>query len=493
MVGAVFRKELLESLLTYRFFVALGLFTLLFPVSFYGNARDLRRRQAEYLEMTQSWLEQTRTALHEGRFQVEAFRNEAYRPPSPLRIFAVGLESFIPNHIVSTYQGLVRVEGQPGLHNPMATLMGSVDLVYVAGWVLSLLAFVFAFDTVAGEKERGTLRLLMANPLTRWQVLVGKGAGSAVALGTAFVVGLLVGGLVLAGTHPDLLFSRTVLGRLALMLAVVFVFLVGMVFLGVFVSTLTFRAATAMVLLILIWTFLALVVPRVSPMLAESFYPIESPQAFHVRQTLVRQALEREWDRARRDLFEETLVRHGVWMGQAITSAPRTPEEQAAFKAYEEARNALDRTYARRIQEQMDRMERDYQNRYLTQVRIARWLSRISPVSSLVYVLTELAGTGFLELENVRANAYRFHEQTRASIYDKVIVHWFGSHFGTAVHTEYAPGFDPGTAMPPALDYRLVPLGRVWQEIWVDVALLGCFMTAAFLGALVRFLRYDIR
>lgn len=62
-------------------------------------------------------------------------------------------------------------------------------------------------------------------------------------------------------------------------------------------------------------------------------------------------------------------------------------------------------------------MERDYQNRYLTQVRIARWLSRISPVSSLVYVLTELAGTGFLELENVRANAYRFHEQTRASIY----------------------------------------------------------------------------
>jgi len=491
MVWAVFRKELTELLWTYRFLVAVGIFTLLLPVSFYGNAHDLRQRQAEYLEMTRLWQEQARAAVQTGEWK--SLRNEAYRPPSPLSVWASGLEAFIPNRIVSTQEGLVRVEGQGGLHNPMATLMGSVDFVYVVGWVLSLLAFIFTFDAVAGEKERGTLRLLMANPVTRGQVLIGKGLASGTALGIALMVGLLGGLAVLAWLYPDLLFRPEVLARVPWILAGTGVFMLAMTFLGILASTLAHRASTVMVGLLLTWTFMALLIPRVSPMIAEVLYPVESPQVFHMKQTLVRQALEREWDRARRDLFETVLERHGVWMSGRITSAPQTAEEKVAFEAYEEARTALDRDYARRIQDQMDRMDRDYQNRRLTQARIAQWIARVSPVSCLVHILTELAGTGLLELENVRVNADRFHEQTRSAIYDKVIVHWFGSHFGTAVYVEYAPGFDPKTASLPALDYHLVPLRRVWQAVWVDIALLILFAAGTFLGALVRFLRYDIR
>lgn len=62
-----------------------------------------------------------------------------------------------------------------------------------------LVAVVMGAALIAGEQERGTLENLLAQPLTRTELLVGKHAGLLVALSGATIAGFLPAGLVIVG------------------------------------------------------------------------------------------------------------------------------------------------------------------------------------------------------------------------------------------------------------------------------------------------------
>ena len=54
----------------------------------------------------------------------------------------------------------------------------AIDWVFIIGGLLSLMALLFTFDAFIGEKERGTLRLVMAQSLPRHTLLLGKFLGA---------------------------------------------------------------------------------------------------------------------------------------------------------------------------------------------------------------------------------------------------------------------------------------------------------------------------
>ena len=64
--------------------------------------------------------------------------------------------------------------GKHGSNNPFLNLFSSIDLVFIFQGILSLLALVFAYDTLAGERERGTLRLVLTHPVRHGQILFAK-------------------------------------------------------------------------------------------------------------------------------------------------------------------------------------------------------------------------------------------------------------------------------------------------------------------------------
>ena len=73
-----------------------------------------------------------------------------------------------------------------------------VSLSSLSIFLVPLLALVLSYDAIVGEAERGTLSLLLAYPVRRWQVIVGKFAGHLCILTLATVVGYGVAGLTLA-------------------------------------------------------------------------------------------------------------------------------------------------------------------------------------------------------------------------------------------------------------------------------------------------------
>lgn len=54
---------------------------------------------------------------------------------------------------------------------------------------IPLIALLLSFDAIVGESERGTLMLLLAYPVKKWQVIVGKFTGQLMLLSIAIVIG----------------------------------------------------------------------------------------------------------------------------------------------------------------------------------------------------------------------------------------------------------------------------------------------------------------
>jgi Cu-processing system permease protein len=63
------------------------------------------------------------------------------------------------------------------------------SLASLAIYLVPLIALLLGFDAIVGERERGTLDLLLSMPISRVELLLGKYCGLAAALGVATVAG----------------------------------------------------------------------------------------------------------------------------------------------------------------------------------------------------------------------------------------------------------------------------------------------------------------
>ncbi len=61
-----------------------------------------------------------------------------------------------------------------------------------------------------------------------------------------------------------------------------------------------------------------------------------------------------------------------------------------------------------RLNRELDQMEEDYRNRFDGLVRTAKNMNRISPAAGLVYVVTDLAGTGMDEEGRLKKEIIRY-------------------------------------------------------------------------------------
>ena len=167
------RRELLDNLMTFRFAAAVFIMLLLVVATTAVLIRDYERRLASYetavKKHQQELLDTTTYSRANLKLKID-------RPPNPLSIFNVGLDKRLGNTLGVSYFFVPTLwdAGKHGSNNPFLNLFFSIDLVFIFQGILSLLALVFAYDTLAGERERGTLRLVLAHPVRHGQILFAK-------------------------------------------------------------------------------------------------------------------------------------------------------------------------------------------------------------------------------------------------------------------------------------------------------------------------------
>jgi Cu-processing system permease protein len=86
-------------------------------------------------------------------------------------------------------------QGQVGPRSLEATIASLVSLVI---YLIPLIALILGYDAIVGERERGSLDLLLSMPITRLELLLGKFLGLSAALACATFAGFGLAGLTLA-------------------------------------------------------------------------------------------------------------------------------------------------------------------------------------------------------------------------------------------------------------------------------------------------------
>ncbi|MDZ7292415.1 MAG: ABC transporter permease [candidate division KSB1 bacterium] len=505
MLATIIKKEILEALISLRFLIATLLCLVLIPLGMYVNLKEYEQQLADYQEAVRLYQQRI-----EGNIDFD-LQAEGYRPPSLLSIFSVGLEYFLPNKIVTSRDGNFRMSNEAGVNNPQSLLFGKIDLLFNVSFVISLLVLIFTFNAISGEKEEGTIRLIMSNPVPRWQILLGKLIGNYTVLMIPFILSLLISLIILSISGYFPVFSSRILLPFLAVLFITLLFILSIFNLSIFISSLTHRSSTSLVIALFAWTVFVLSLPKISPMIAEILYPVESQQVLNLRKTLTRENILKELDKERRDLYERVLTDFGLSFQGAIalgTKGPLSPEQRKFFglsseeadklfranAKYGELVKPMEQKYNERVSMETKKLENDYIHRRNIQAAIAMNLSRISPVSCYSYVVAEIAGTGVTETNNFQRNADRFQNEVKENIYDKFIIYRYARASGSeAWDMDYAEGFDPKAASVPHLNYQQIPLSAALQAERMDILLLFLFNVLFFAASYVSFLRYDVR
>lgn len=142
-------------------------------------------------------------------------------------------------------------QGAVGFRSIEVTIASLTSLVI---YLLPLIALILGYDAIVGEAERGTLDLLLAMPITRLELLLGKFLGLSYALTSSTLAGFGGAGLLLvtfAGAGAIWQYMGFVLSAL----------LLGMSFLSMamLVSVLARERTRAGGLAIAVWFFYVLV------------------------------------------------------------------------------------------------------------------------------------------------------------------------------------------------------------------------------------------
>ncbi len=486
-IRAIANREIVEHTASLRFLVITALILVLTPLSVYVGVRDWQGRSADA---------QRRVAERERLAEGPAgevlgmdlpFTQEddlavlrVVRPPVRWSALIRGVDAGLPAWWDFTPAGVA--VGPPATQaGRLADVYGTLDGEFLVRVVLGLLAILIAFDAVAGEKEMGTLRAVMAHPVSRASFVTGKVVGGLVTLLVPLVV-LFLSALVTASALGADLVRGADLGRLATLFAVALAYLMTLYAFGLFVSALVTSQKTALVVVLVSWVFFTLALPPMASLLARALVPVPSVQTVEAQKRMTAEALQREAERARGAVYRE------------LTGEPEGTVSAASLAAHEAALRA--RVAELQVQEwarcrrAIGEIQSDWERRQAAQDRVATALASCSPGALWARAAADLCDVGDSHRRDWE-EAIRWHAgQLESALFENPPAVYLRNGGATVflslrdgVPVRDLPAFSPPhRSAATSLEQALPSLGL----------LLG-FLAALILAGYRAFSRYDVR
>ena len=260
MLITLIRRDLLDNLMTFRFAAAVFITLLLVVANTVVLLKDYEQRLSAYNTATQESHEKLRREKVYSRY---AMALVVHRPPNPLSIFNLGLDKQVGNEIAVYHAFMPTIwdSDKHGANNPFLNLFTSIDIALVFQGVLSLLALIFAYDALAGERERGTLRLVLTHPIQRGYILFAKYISAMLCLLVPLLISLLLS-IILLTTSTSISWNTDEFLRIGGIILTSLLYISLFYLIGMCISAMTRRTSTALMLCMFAWGFLVLVYPN---------------------------------------------------------------------------------------------------------------------------------------------------------------------------------------------------------------------------------------
>jgi ABC-type transport system involved in multi-copper enzyme maturation permease subunit len=463
MLLTCIRKELLHSLVSARYLLVFALFVCVPLTATVVRTHIYTRQLADYQEAKSQRPALMRMAIRYWQSTGLGVTVEA--APNPASIFAGGLE----NEITRSYNISQWTEPRTGdrkLWDPAFRYLLNLDMVLIVNIVCSLLAVLLVFDGIAGERENGTLKVLLAGPVPRDTVIAAKLLAGlvtvAIPLAIAWLMGLLYAALVgkVQMSPDDYL-------RLGLMALVSAVYIALFFALGMAASAWARRSATALAICIFAWVAFVLVAPNSIPLVVNRLAPIPAMPKIAAEKAAIITDIETTLLPAwRKELTESGKVLSEDLMDQALSERWRAEQDRRFAK--------LDRFYDSQVQRQ---------------IRLNQSISRISPSAAFVYASTQCAGTGVQDFRRMLDDVGQYGRQYQEAVQEqerkrdprpKRDANW-----------RYVDAYDP--LVWPKFDPHRLGVATAFGRCWLDLVIMSGVTALLFLLAFVGFVRYDVR
>lgn len=476
MLGTIIRNQILENIYGIKFIVIFCVCLVLMV----GTTITGLGRYATHQEDENHIVSTNRKSLADAGDWRDVGREgiKVVKPANRLGILSAGLEDSVGRTATIKVDDFPYLEDSIYSTAPIFAIFGELDLTFIMRTVISLFVILFTFDLISGEKERGTLKQCLANPVPRNTFMLGKSIGSLISLLIPIVIPLLISLLiVLLGGVSYGSVEWAAIG--IIFLGYVF-YVLAFFSIGVFVSTLVRSSSVSFLILLFFWIVAVLVIPKGSMMVASQINPIPSINDVRANQFTLRENFNQQvWRR----IAEEHSAR-GI---DAIQ------DMRQRFMAMRGLRSEIWDELEPGYEEQKKKINDDFKRdqAYLTELAVN--MSRVSPASAVTYISMNMAGTGYQEQENFLRQLTLFRGQFADHI--ELMIEQEGENRGPGrfmMTAEEEQGQLDINSIPD-FSYQQYSVGERLAMVLPDFAALALISIIFYLLAFINFIRYDVR
>ncbi|MCE5269906.1 ABC transporter permease subunit [bacterium] len=531
MVYLIARQKFLANIITFRFSASFILSVVLLAASTLILSQDYSERLAEYHDLVQR--------NEEGLKEVMTFaelRAGVIRPPSVLSVVCEGIAKRTGNYFDVGFDQAPKIGEETGVKNPLLAVFTVFDLATVVEIVLSLLVVFVAYNSISGEREQGTLKLMIASNVPRWSVLLGSYLGGMATVVLPLMAGALVSLLILR-LNPSIALAPADYLSLGLVFLLAVLLLGAFYLAGMFISVRVMRSSTALILLLSFWVVTVLILPNCAVYMARELRPV--PDRATVDSQV--QALDGQWQEDMQQYtrqhpwpvrqIDEGLGRN-LSEGEARELNLKMERERSvwtgdwpyAWRVFYSVREVMEWFEAGSIFGHNRRMQyedqawdiyRNYLHDLSGQSRLARLLSLASPSRAFYNAGSYLAGTGeagyleFIDQSSQYRNVLISYIKDRGGLDSwRLFTQKPMSDFLSAREVAAAVAANGEESMKDIVNYQVHPLDlkdlprflfvrpapmASLLAAWPEIGILVFFNLLFFTLAWTAFLRVDVR
>ena len=408
MLGKIIRHEA-RILVRDRTLWALAVFCALFVGYAVSNGASWSRAQRTAGERlaAKGWqqVEELRRQLREspgvtksagGRdpsdpYAVGTIAQSAFLPQGPLAGLAIGQSDVYPQNVrVVIYTTPQEAFDEGSFKSPLSMALGRFDLAFVIVFLLPLLIIALTYNLLSSEREQGTLRLLLSQPVRLREVVLGK-----ILLRAIVIYGLILGFSLAAFSLAGFVSWGAGFDSQLWWMAVVIVYGTFWFSLGIAVSSLGLPSATNAVVLVSLWITLVVVIPTLVNLAATIAFPAPP------RTELINALRASSYD-IRRD--SNRLL--GFFYEDHPDMAPPGFRAGAAAPAFSFAKGLL--IVGEKMEEGARPVVSRFEKQLVSQQELVSRLRFLTPALVVQEALNDIAGTGVVRYQRFRVQVAGF-------------------------------------------------------------------------------------
>ncbi len=310
-------------------------------------------------------------------------------PPTGLAALSVGQSdiqlNYLPVSMGTTLDMVKNIE----IDNPVNLQAGPLDIAFVVIFLLPIFILAMTYDLLSSEKERGTLSMILAHPVSLREFLASKIAARASVM-LIVVLGLSLVALLSVGTQLDSgeTWLRFGIWVLAALLYSIFWFA-----LAVLVNVHGSSSATNGTILAGAWLVLVVIVPTLVSVVATTAYPAPSRMDLIVAAREAQTAGEKEIGKALDRFYSDHL-----------DYVPVGDQKAMDFLTLAQANAA-------NIEKALLPLYGDFKEQITRQQDLVRRFQYLSPAIMMQLALNEASGTSAERYQDFLEQAYRFRTE----------------------------------------------------------------------------------